>query len=948
MPSIRVVDFTGTLIDELFVNKGVTFADAAMSKWPDGFEGTTPVVYDPNGDRISSDDAVTVPMEFDDVWTIRLLPQGPAVVGFLSTYWLQIATIALSAAATYLLAPKIPDIQNSQSSYQWDDSDTPQWFSGQQNRVQPGRRIPELFGKIRTYPDLMSSPAIEYKGNNQTVREMYVVGNGKVVPTDLKFHDESYETIPGSAYKVYYPGSKWPADFPIMRNNPAVGTVELPAPNETLSFGLTYQIGSNRIFVDQADYWETLDASSGQWFMLAGVSAENRKPQQVDSVSADGKSLFIKGRFPKNETISTGSVDIISLDYVSASGTTPRTYNVTWKDYFETYEVGEGQREEYIFTGSVVDAIPPYPSNGTLVSQGSQADVNCTIYANKFKWPGDKDDAKPTGNFWFVQKSQSGSAFNPSFPGSGYASEIYQIPGEPIEAWLDFEFPGGLYEQKAGEPPRQRRVQIVMKHRIVGQTDDQWFTTTYSFTDKTRTPRRFTVKKIFPSAKRRECYIERITDMTYETQDIVVQDAVRWIGLHGRQSTPELLEDTLNCTLLEVTLQSQSLANAGQQRRVNLVGRRRFFSYLTNKWEYTRTIYDAIMYTLVQQGGIPRDNIDEVTLRSIQDDIEAMGPRQGEFNGVIDQTMTVEDQATMIAGAGRINIYRRGSKIFFSRMKGGLQPTTLINARNKVEPENRGFAFSERNEPDGIILRYRNEDNDYREATLQWPENVTLLNADEQSIIGLTNADAIARMAKYQWNKRTYERDTIGVSMMEEGILLSPGDVIAVTDYLREDPPIEGEIVDINGSSVTFDQVVPVGVYNAILRDQLGDIYHRGTVNIVSESNVQNISAWSGAVPPTTGNAQTGLLYSLTIQSTDYNDLFYVTRVAPTREGPVNVEGLLYRQETYAGDIVAASEAEAVKRILPFEGTAAGAQNFAETSNQDSMNITVSEEPENG
>lgn len=937
MPNIVVYDMFSNEIQNESVIAGSTFADCAMNLWPQGFHGYTLFIVKPDGMYATDEDAVNQLMGPNDTWQIRLVPQGPFLAAIPLTTWV---LLGVSLAATYLLAPKVPNVQGGSQSYQWEDSDRPQFYSGQTNHIQPGRRVPDVFGEVRVFPDLISTPATEYKGNNQTIRELYIVSRGETTISEPKFHDEAYDDVPGTSIQVYTPGQKWPSDFPIMRTNAAVGSIELPASNEVINFGFTYVIKSNYIYVEQNDYWDEFRDTVGADFMMGGVHVDNRGPRKITSISSNGRYLYVTPAFSKNQNISAGSVNFIPLSYVSKNGNgNPRTYNISWQAVYNGNFNSDGDPNlkgiKYYATRQ--NAVSPYPYQGTLIDKNGWNDVDTSItnayqddFKNNsrypgsghpatagFKWLKDIDASKPTGGYWFVQKESKQIIYNPDIPGSGYASAIFNVPGKSTHAWMDFEFPTGLYSQKSGEPPQTRSVKLRVHYRK--QSSSGGFSRRdYTFTDRTRTPRRFTRKLAFPSSGKWEIYIERITNVVYETSTRVVVDAVSWIGLHGRQDTSELDDDRLNCTLVDVTLSSQSLSVAGQNRRFNVIAKRILYNYQSNKNQTTQKICDAIFHTLYNMGNVPRTDVDEDTLLDIQRDLEVQGEGDSQFNGIIDQTMTVEDQVSLIASAGRIMVYRRAGSFYFSRLKGGLPPVTLFNGRNKIEPENRSFSFSERNDPDAIILRYQNQDKNWTEDTYQYPANITAVNPEEQTVLGLTDRSSIIRMAKYLWNRKKFEKDTISLKVTEEGALLSPGDIIAVTDYLSEAPPVEGEVIKVSGTSFTFDSPITKGTYIAILRDQYGSVYKRSQVTIANTSVTQNIAAWSGVTMPIDSTSQVGLLYSFVTLSDADKDLFYVTRVVPEHEGSVQIEGVLYRNEVYSGDGVALYSAAAKAQLFDY------------------------------
>ena len=62
------------------------------------------------------------------------------------------------------------------------------------------------------------------------------------------------------------------------------------------------------------------------------------------------------------------------------------------------------------------------------------------------------------------------------------------------------------------------------------------------------------------------------------------------------------------------------------------------------------------------------------------------------------------------------------------------------------------------------------------------------------------------------------------------------------------------------------------------------------------------------------------MLYSFEEIQSDYRDTFYVLTVTPSREGDVVIEGLLYREETYAGDTATVGSTQRVQKRIESYG----------------------------
>ena len=108
MIKIEVVEFQGRTVCAKSFPSGGTFAELAMLEWPEGFPGSTPLIYGPDGDLVSDHDAVNRSTMDGEVWRIVLRPQAflaTPILGVALGWWI---VTAVSLAATFLMVPSIP------------------------------------------------------------------------------------------------------------------------------------------------------------------------------------------------------------------------------------------------------------------------------------------------------------------------------------------------------------------------------------------------------------------------------------------------------------------------------------------------------------------------------------------------------------------------------------------------------------------------------------------------------------------------------------------------------------------------------------------------------------------------------------------------------------------------------------------------------------------------
>lgn len=919
MPEIIVSEPMGNVIDRRQFAAGMTFADAVMSTWPTAFPDNQVRVYGPDGERLSDTEAVLHFMQEGEQYRIVLYPNGPTILGVQLGMWI---LAGISLAASVLLAPKIPKLGNY-GNYEWEAEARPQFLSGQTNQIRPGDRVPEVFGIMRVYPDIITRSVIEYFGNYQSIRELFVVTNGYAQCSEFRLQENDLGDLPAYSVDQYLPGEdNWPVDFPIIQENDYLGQVDLPAPNERNITTVDWTLNASGFTVPVDNFFNSFSNQTGDIFYIYSTkfNSANRKIYTVTGVSNNGRTLNVTPAPSVNQTVNSPEVLFRKVTSVWGGAANPGSFTPSgWQQQWSpTNSKLQGDVATNQISTSLYNWLGGSTAKALRLSNGKEYIVKrVSAYyplpglpnniPGRWLFSSKNDPTPPAGvPYAFVRMEDPVPPFDPDVPNTGFNSPIFVCPGEnTTQLWLDFEFPQGLYYQTSGQAPVERTVTVEVNYRIAGTTFN-WTKRNFSFTDKTRSPRRWTRKITGLLPRQYEVYISRVNNTVLETSTVFVQDSVRWIGLKGVQETPNLENLPIQYTLLELGFFTQNLSQALTNRRFNCLTSRFLPNHLTGDGSQlveTRKIADAILYTAIDLEQYDKSNIDTTGLGDIQTYLDGLdaGSHMGEFNGIIDQAMTTEDQIVTIANAGRIMTYRKARNLFFKRPQTGELPVTLFNSRNKTQPEQKTMMFGEANDPDAVIIRFLNEETEFEEDEIQYPNDIVAFRPKTITMLGITKPIVAYRRAKYEYDLAVYQKDSVVIPATEEGILLAPGDVFANSDVLLGTRPIEGEIRAINGTTFTFDKEIPAGSYVGRIRDQYGSLLHQSDVTIAADGREQDIPSWTGATMP--GNFSTvGLLYEFVGLGSDQSDLYIVTNIDPDMDGSVSITGLRYADEIYSSD----------------------------------------------
>lgn len=165
------------------------------NKLPDGFDYNSLIVVI-NGEQIDLS-TFDINKEFDCDVVINSPAQGLTAIAIGTVA----ASLAVSVAASYLLAPKYNQADSGAT-----DSPNNSFF-GQTNLIRLNEQFPNLYGKNISYPDsLVGEGGVwEYEDNIKKVWQLFAIGSGHYDKEPPKYELTELESITGSEYEFYDP-----------------------------------------------------------------------------------------------------------------------------------------------------------------------------------------------------------------------------------------------------------------------------------------------------------------------------------------------------------------------------------------------------------------------------------------------------------------------------------------------------------------------------------------------------------------------------------------------------------------------------------------------------------------------------------------------------------------------------------------------------------------------
>lgn len=180
-----------------------------------------------NGSVIDNDafDFMAYPRH-DDLLVVVVRPQGfdPFSATALAIYAI------VAAAVSYVLARRAMGNLGDTTGKSSPNSQ----FQGQTNQARLYAQKPDIYGKVRAYPDITGEALVEYINNRKVVTHQFNIGLGYYDLSDFRYSDSALSSFLNSTYTVFQPGEV----NPLVREQFSFSEidssgVELPGPNDT-------------------------------------------------------------------------------------------------------------------------------------------------------------------------------------------------------------------------------------------------------------------------------------------------------------------------------------------------------------------------------------------------------------------------------------------------------------------------------------------------------------------------------------------------------------------------------------------------------------------------------------------------------------------------------------------------------------------------------------------
>lgn len=817
----------------------------------------------PPGSRITDMATGTnvTPKSQEDVLALRALPGpfvvevSPGEVGFWTALAVALATSTASMILTSIFAKEPPNATARNVQQESPNNG----LSERVNSVRVNGRVPDIYGQVRSTPDLLSPPYKIFENHVEKEVAFMCIGRGAYDVHDVRDDTTMVSEIAGASVEVYAPfTSPNSGDTPQLRIGDVIGLPVITAKRVNSVNGQVLQ---------PQDFGSVV--RRGMIF---------KSPNQVISQDPDidFADLFIPG---DNVQIQNAVQTQGTYSFTPAGGATFRSENSaapTWGeidfsgDHTANWSAGQivtvsnGYVTWTDHTGG--DADEPYTASSNVTAIYGVVSVNYVpvpgvtrlrldVSLNSSAWGAFKIAPNPvTGSPTLTRPSDtvqfdlSGqyvvttvtsslltlnnpALVNPdwtvmetSFGGqSSVLTPTLTTTGERWSGWFAVEAIqpitriianvvalNGLYKDNGRQ---QYRRDVV--YRVEGQRLDESGDPTGPVLDFERTIVGSAVSRSTRAdtldvglagdlSTRWRFRARRITDSDTDFEGSVV-DEIKWRDLYACSSVAQ--EDFGDVTTVQAVMFATDGALAIKERKLNALVTRRLprriqGSTFTTDLFATRSVADILSAVCLdpQIGNRPKGEIDFDNFYQVEADIVAyFGVDVAQFNYTIDSdNLSFEETVSMIAEAVFCRAYRRGSviRLFFERENEN--SAILFNHRNKL-PGSEQRTEGSPVENDGVEYQWINPANDAAE-TIYLPLDRSAVNPKRIESVGV-RIEAQARIHAYrEWNKLQYQDVLTEFDALPEANLLTISERILCADNTRAGSQ-DGDIVSVDASN---------------------------------------------------------------------------------------------------------------------------------------------------
>lgn len=767
--------------------------------------------------------------------TFYIVIKGAVIWWLPYLYYAIVAATAAYSLYTVLTMPK-PQAQQAGSANNE--------LAQRSNQARMNARIPDIYGKVRAYPDLIAQTYTIYENDIEIEECLMCVGRGYYQILDMRDGDTDVANIAGTSVSAYDPftsiigtptyqvGDSFTELPKFVRNSASINgqTLELPnnavlessnvwfqSPNLIKGAGLDftqYFVANDRVALSGAVY-------GVQDVNLSGSIMVNEDKMVIieSSTNIDNPNLFkglqLTGALVEIETTSgtppvteTNTRDLSGQFVVSGVTKTvisggfhyeitlsnPEKANANWSYVDNSYTITAGASLNRNTNSITLD--------DTYTINSVTADTIALVNPSAINSEWDKlltlPDQSTQGQEVLVRFDAVSNKYVGWFN--------FDMP-EATQAVFNFFFPNGLFYQDSKGGVWEEKITVIIELQSIDSNGDPVGSiTTINQEIKANNKSQFgkTIYIDLPTAGSFRFRLSRTT----ATQAGKTQDTCKIKSVYGMADSD--ISDYGNVTVVRSRTVATDGALSIKERKLNCLVNRKLPVDGTGPLQVTRSAGQALINLALDQY-IGRRTSAEVDIAQINAEIAKVNAYFGsdlmsEFNYTIDDdNLSFEEIAGMVASSAFCEPYRFGSLTRLKFEQPQENAVLLFNHRNKVPlTEKRSYTFGVQKDYDGVELEYTSDVDDAR-IKYTIPEDITPKNPLKITTTGIRNEAQAKVRAWREWNKLRYKYMSCEVEVLDESELLIPNDRILNADNTVVDTQ-DGEVEAVDGLIIQTSQ----------------------------------------------------------------------------------------------------------------------------------------------
>ena len=793
----------------------------------------------------------------DGPFWLVIEPQGPEV-------WIPLAISAvLSVASMMLFQTKIPNMAQRNVNAESPNNG----LSARANRERVNGRIPDIFGTVRSTPDLLSVPYLIFDNHVEKEVAYMCVGRGSFEVHDVREDETPVSQIAGMSVEVYGPNTSPNSGAPQLRIGNAINTPVLSVKRTSSVNGQTllapnwarlvhspmrfeYQniirsdepstdfselfVSGDVIAVSGASVSQGIHTYKPSFDVKANKAGLNEGPGILEFPGVDlsgefeaGQIVELKnGRFVweyltgigdkdyvrEVSNVINGIYEVVSVSVSAYQGvpTTKIRFNIDENESLWPYPSGLNH------TDAIGRPILSRPSGEVLYDLSGSYSID-TVTENEIRL----SNPEAVNTDWLLLRDEYGG-ITPSIRVNIQAQAerwigwvLVESLDAPDQLIANFVALNGLYLDN-GRQQYRADVGIELQAQAVDEQGNPFgvlhsLSTTVIGSATSRSTRALTGRLNLTETSRRWRIRARRTSDSNTSFEGSVVDEIKWRDLYvaKRVTEPHFGDVT---TVQSVTMATEG-ALAAKERKLNLLVTR-----LIPRREgdgFSASLHPSnsaadILCAVALDPRIGNREIGELDVEGVyathEDIVNYFGfSEAGDFSYTFDKAeMSFEETFQAIASAVFCQAYRRGSKLRLFFERETDGSALLFNHRNTLPgSESRAFSFGPKEGYDGVQYEYVSPDDD-AVLTIYLP-NMGAINPQKVESVGVRSHKQATVHAWRAWNKIQHKHTTMERDCLGEADLLVLGQRTRCSDTTRSGEQ-GGYIMAVDGLVVRLSQ----------------------------------------------------------------------------------------------------------------------------------------------